>query len=175
MVFRFTIISDEVHDFVRIIDINADAKFIDFHNAILNSVNYDQGEITSFFICNDKWEKEEEITMIEMETSSEFDNYVMNETLLEELIEDEKQKLLFTFDMLEERSFFMELTEIIPKKNLKKALLRHKEGNPPQQNLISLDTFTPNKEQTATLDEIFNDDEFKMENFENIDDIENLL
>ncbi|PIF01866.1 MAG: hypothetical protein CR965_01215 [Paludibacter sp.] len=175
MVFRFTIISDELDDFVRIIEINSDSTFMELHNAILNSVNYQHGEMTSFFICNDDWEKEEEITMIEMETSSEFDNYVMDKTLLEELLEDEKQKLLFTFDMLEDRSFFIELTEIIPKKNLKKALLKHKAGNPPQQNLLSFSTPISDKEQVPTLDDIFNDDELKMENFENIDDIENLI
>ncbi len=175
MVFRFTVISDELDDFVRIIEINSDANFMELHNAILNSVNFQHGEMTSFFICNDEWEKKEEVTMIEMETSSEFDNYVMDKTLLEELLEDEKQKLLFTFDMLEDRSFFMELTEIIPKKNLKKALLKHKEGNPPQQNLISFSTPIPNKGQTTMLDDIFDGEELKMENFENIDDIENLI
>ncbi len=173
MIFRFTIISDELDDFVRIIEINSDVTFMELHNAILNAVNFQKGEMTSFFICNDEWEKEEEVTMIEMETSSEFDNYVMDKTLLEELLEDEKQKLLFTFDLLDDRSFFIELTQIIPTKNLKTAILKHSEGNPPKQQLITFEN--PLSSTDPILEDIFDEDDFKMENFENIDDIENLI
>ena len=63
-----------------------------------------------------------EITLVEMDTSSEVDNYIMEDTRLEELLEDEHQKLLFVFDYMTERAFFMELREIIPGKDLDKAV-----------------------------------------------------
>ena len=37
MIYRFTIISDEVDDFVREIQIDPEATFYDFHEAILKS------------------------------------------------------------------------------------------------------------------------------------------
>ena len=37
MIFRFTIISDEVDDFVREIQVDPDATFFDLHEAILKS------------------------------------------------------------------------------------------------------------------------------------------
>ena len=40
MIYRFTIISDEVDDFVREIQIDPEATFFDFHEAILKSVGY---------------------------------------------------------------------------------------------------------------------------------------
>ena len=40
MIYRFTIISDEVDDFVREIQIDPEATFLDFHEAILKSVGY---------------------------------------------------------------------------------------------------------------------------------------
>ena len=40
MIYRFTIISDEVDDFVREIQIDPEATFYDFHEAILKSVGY---------------------------------------------------------------------------------------------------------------------------------------
>ena len=49
MVYRFVIFSDEVDNFYREIKIDADATFFDFHNAILDSVNYEKNQITSFF------------------------------------------------------------------------------------------------------------------------------
>ena len=40
MIYRFTIISDEVDDFVREIQIDPEATFYDFHEAILKSAGY---------------------------------------------------------------------------------------------------------------------------------------
>ena len=57
MIYRFTIISDEVDDFVREIQIDPEATFLDFHEAILKSVGYTNDQMTSFFICDDDWEK----------------------------------------------------------------------------------------------------------------------
>lgn len=135
MVYKFTMLSDEIDNFVRIIKIDSEAKFIDLHNAILDSVNFEKNQMTSFFICSDNWEKEQEVTLVEMESSSEYDNLVMDKTTLEELISEENQKLLYVFDMMSDRVFFIELTEIIPLKNLKSPVCLSSEGEPPLQIL----------------------------------------
>ena len=128
-------LSDEVDNFVRVITIDSEAKFFDLHNAILDSVNYEKNQMTSFFICSDNWEKEQEVTLVEMDSSSEYDNLVMENTTLEELLSEENQKLLYVFDMMSDRVFFIELTEIIPLKNLAKAKCISQEGDAPQQIL----------------------------------------
>ena len=133
MVYKFTLLSDEVDNFVRIITIDSEAKFLDLHNAILDSVNYEKNQMASFFICSDNWEKGQEVTLVEMESSSEYDNLVMEDTVLEDLLVDENQKLLYVFDMMSDRVFFMELTEIIPLKNLKSAVCITSEGEAPVQ------------------------------------------
>ena len=97
MVFRFLILSDEVDDFKREIKIDSEATFLDLYNAIMDSVGYTKDQMCSFFICDDDWSKNTEITLVEMDTSSEVDNYIMEDTRLEELLEDEHQKLLFVF------------------------------------------------------------------------------
>ena len=107
MIYRFTIISDEVDDFVREIQIDPEATFFDFHEAILKSVGYANDQMTSFFICDDDWEKEKEVTLEEMDDNPEIDSWVMKETPISELIEDEKQKLLYVFDYMTERCFFI--------------------------------------------------------------------
>ena len=85
MIYRFTLISDEVDDFVREIQIDPEATFYDFHEAIVKSVGYTNDQMTSFFICDDDWSKNTEITLVEMDTSSEVDNYIMEDTRLEEI------------------------------------------------------------------------------------------
>ena len=71
-------LSDEVDNFVRVIKIDSEAKFFELHNAILDSVNYEKNQMTSFFICSDNWEKGQEVTLVEMESSSEYDNLTMD-------------------------------------------------------------------------------------------------
>ena len=68
MVFRFLILSDEVDDFKREIKIDAEATFLDLHDAILESVGYTKDQMCSFFICDDDWSKNTEITLVEMDT-----------------------------------------------------------------------------------------------------------
>ncbi|MDD4515449.1 hypothetical protein [Massilibacteroides sp.] len=135
MLFRFLILSDEVDDFKREIKIDSSATFLDLHNAILDSVNYAKDQMASFFICEEDWSKQTEITLIEMDTSSEVDNYLMEDTRLEDLLEDEHQKLLYVFDYMTERAFFMELREIIPGKNLTEPVCSKSVGTPPNQTI----------------------------------------
>lgn len=170
MVYKFRIISDEVDDFLREIKIDAEASFFDFHEAILACTGYKDDQMTSFFICDDDWEKETEITLEDMGAgSSDEDTYVMKSTTLNELLEDEKQKLLYVFDPLTERMFFIELSEIIPGKDLQKAACTRKEGNPPKQ-LIDFDEQISNApaldmDEDFYGDEDYNDDDFDPEGF----------
>ncbi len=168
MIFKFTLLSDEADNFVRVINIDSEATFLELQNAILDSVSYTHDQMTSFFICSDDWEKGQEVTLIEMESSSEYDNLVMEDTKLEELISDEKQKVLFVFDLISERSFFMELTEIIPGKKLSKPECIVSKGNPPAQMSVNEDSAYIsgiNVDENFYGDEDFDFDELDEEGF----------
>lgn len=65
----------------------------------------------------------------------EMDSWVMKETQLSELVEDEKQKLLYVFDYMTERCFFIELSEIITGKEMKGAKCTKKAGEAPKQTI----------------------------------------
>jgi len=156
MVYRFTVLSDEIDDFLRVINIDAEATFFDLHEAILNSVSYTKDQITSFFLCSDNWEREQEITLMEMDIDSEYDNLVMDSTVLEEYVVDEKQKLQYVFDMISDRTFFIELTDIVTGKKLDKAVCEEKEGEAPEQIFIDESQTVVTK---ALLDDSFYGDE----------------
>ena len=130
MVFNFRIVSDEVDNFRREIQIDADATFLDLKNAICESVNYDKNQMCSFFICDDSWEKKKEITMEDMGADADQDVYLMDETILSDEIDDEGQRLMFTFDYLTDRSFFIEMKEMITRKTLKDPLCTLSKGMP---------------------------------------------
>ncbi|MGN0037379.1 MAG: hypothetical protein ACI36X_09250 [Bacteroidaceae bacterium] len=170
MVYRFTLISDEVDDFLREIKIDSEATFFDLHKAILSSVGYPDDQMTSFFICDDDWEKEKEITLEDMGSSSDEDTWIMRETPLSELLEDEKQKMLYVFDPLTERVFFIELSEIITGKSLDKAVCSKKHGNPPAQTMdfdeMAINTATGDLDENFYGDQDFDIDELDQDGFD---------
>ena len=178
MIYKFVMLSDEVDDFRRDIIIDSDATFFDLHKAILKSVEFTEEQMTSFFICDEDWNKETEITLVEMDTSSEEDNYVMESTRLRDLLEEEKQKLVYVYEYLTERSFFMELREIITGKSQPEAKCILKEGNPPDQNteFEALDERL-NARLSATNhhldDDFYDEDDFGMEDYDE-EDFDNL-
>lgn len=165
MVYRFLLLSDEVEDFKREIQIDSEATFLDLHNAILDSVGYTKDQMTSFFICEDDWSKTTEITLMEMDTSSDVDNYTMEDTHLDELLQDEHQKLLYVFDYMTERAFFMELREIITNKDLDKAVCTKSKGVPPVQ-LMSFDDFDTKLAASSSTDlgeDFYGDSEYDLD------------
>lgn len=180
MIFNFRIVSDEVDNFKREIKIDADATFLDLKNAICDSVDFDKNQLSSFFICDDNWEKGQEITLEEMDSSSDQDTYLMEDTVLSDLIDDEGQRLMFTFDYMTDRSFFMEMKELITGKNLKDPVCSLALGKAPKQN-VDFEEFEAKVDAKAKaaaaaaaddLDEDFygsdsyNDDEFDVAGFD---------
>lgn len=134
MVYRFKLVSDEVSNFMREIEVDSENTFLQLRNTILESVDYSKDELDSFFICSDDWELEDEITLEDMgDTGSDRDQWLMESTPVSELIDDEGQKLLFEFDYQTERGFFMELKEIIPGRNLVEPVCTMKRGKAPVQ------------------------------------------
>lgn len=177
MVYNFRIVSDEVDNFKREIKIDADATFLDLKNAICESVDYDKNQLSSFFICDDNWEKRQEITLEDMDTSSDQDVYLMEDTRLSNLIDDEGQKLMFTFDYMTDRSFFMEMKELIPGSNLMDPVCTLALGKAPEQ-MVDLDEFEAKVDAKAAAaatedfyedfygSDEYNDDEFDAAGFD---------
>lgn len=133
MIYNFKLVSDELDSFKREIQVDADATFLDFKNAICDSVGYDKNQMSSFFLCEDNWEKIREITFEDMGSDSSEDVFLMEDTILSDHIDDIGQRLMFTFDYLTERSFFIELKDIITGKNLKDPVCTLSLGAAPPQ------------------------------------------
>lgn len=155
MVYKFKLVSDEVSNFSREIEIDASASFLQLRNAILDSVDYSKDDIDSFFLCDEEWQRQEEITLEDMGTSSDQDVWLMEDTPLNELIEEDGQKLVFVFDYLTERSFFMEMKESIPGRTLADPICTVKRGTAPVQN-VDMDEFE--KQIDQNLQKMVSDD-----------------
>lgn len=183
MVFRIKFICEEVDGFVREVKIDSDATFLDLNKIILKSCNYADDQLTSFYLCNDEWQRGEQITREDLGfSSSDEDVYVMENTRLSELIEDEEQHLEFVFDPFSDRSFFLDVKEVIFSEHIAEAEIVRAKGDAPQQIEMSNDDpltlIKGGKKKAATavddygydssyLDDVaYNDDEIDPEGFE---------
>lgn len=127
--YRFRLLSDENDEFLRDIEIKSTQTFKDFHTAIKKSASINSLELASFFICDRKWNKLKEITLIDMEEGDTDvgDNVddeqekeyrvplsVMDKAILKDYIDDPHQRLLYEYDILNQSALFIELIHISP-------------------------------------------------------------
>lgn len=168
MVYRFIIVSDEVDEFRRDIVIDSESTFFELHEVLLDSVKYTKDQITSFFLCDEDWEKRTEITLIDMGSGFDEDIYVMENTRLSELLDEEKQKLVYVFEPLTERCFFIELREIITGKTQEKPQITKSLGNPPVQvtQMDDLEAMVAKVTASAGLEDDDLYDEFGSEDYD---------
>jgi hypothetical protein len=98
--------------------------------------------MTEFYVCDEEWERHEQITREDVfdEDMSE-DVYLMEETPLSDFIEDEGQHFEFVFDPYAERSFFLDVKELIPGEHLSAPEVIRAKGDAPQQLLDFEDPF----------------------------------
>lgn len=174
MIFNFRVVSDEVDNFKREIKIDADDTFLSLKNAICDSVGYDKNQMCSFFLCDQNWEKEKEITMEDMGTDSDQDVWLMDDTVLSDHIDDEGQRLIFTFDYMTDRSFFIEMKEMITGKNLKDPLCTLSIGQAPAQmmDIEEFETKIDAKAAAAAASDVDLDEDFYGSNEFNEDEFD---
>lgn len=111
MVFKFRLLSHEIKDFVRDIEIKGSQTFFDFHKAIQDDLNYDSSQIASFFLTNQMWEKEKEFILFDMSDIPNNNMVAMDLARLRDYVKDPKQRLIYTFDIFNERCLFIELID----------------------------------------------------------------
>jgi hypothetical protein len=116
MIYHFKIHSQESIDFQLEIQLSEKHTFYDFHRAIQNNTGFESHQLASFFVSDKKWKKLSEISLLD-------------------LINSKEQKLIYTFDFFNDRSFFIELTGIIMEQNLSEPLVTLKTGKSPVQIL----------------------------------------
>ena len=92
MIYRLTIISNEEEDFVAEIQIDPYDTFLTLHEKMLELCGFEDNQPTSFTVCTPNWKKLQTITLLETDTAADEDAYVMEDTALNDFLEDEKQQ-----------------------------------------------------------------------------------
>lgn len=122
-ILKFRIQADDQNDFVREVEMKSDQTFKDLHDFIIKNQNLDNQELASFHVANESWEKLQEITLIDMlgdfdknlhEGDENHSFYIMADTRLDQFLNKIDQKLIYEYDFLQLRTFFLEVTDIYP-------------------------------------------------------------
>ena len=108
----FRIVPDIEEDIFRDIEIKGDQSFEDLHNAIIEAFGFQGDQMASFYMSNESWEKGEEIGLMDMGFGEEAGPRTMRTTLIENMIAEKNQKILYLYDFLKMWIFYVELIDI---------------------------------------------------------------
>ena len=163
MVFQFRMLSDENDHFVRDYEVMYDMNLLDFHRFILRSLGYEPC-MASFFTADDRWERGREFTVEDMGGGdSETAPLAMERVTLGQLIHNNRDRLIYLFDMFGDRAYFLELTG---------AYEMPKDGSYPREIYAQADApdqYDPSKTATAGEGSIFDEVMGEFNDFEGDD------
>lgn len=66
--------------------------------------------MASFFTADDRWEKQREFTLMDMDDGSEGAPEAMEKVTLGQIIHNNRDRLIYLFDLFGDRAYFLELT-----------------------------------------------------------------
>jgi hypothetical protein len=112
-VYRFRISFEEFDDVYRDIEIRSVQSFEQLHQAIQESIGFDNSKPASFFMSNDLWKKGQEINNFPEETKNASARDMKNSRICD-FIADPHQKIYYAFDAPSQWTFFIELFKILP-------------------------------------------------------------
>lgn len=162
MVYRFKVTFEDNEDVYREIDIKSAQHFEDFHNAIIESIGFDNKHNASFFISDDYWRKGDEIMLhpIEKEDAGLKNREVtspkkqMNKCKLLSLIDDPHQKFVYVYDPKVEWTFNIELMKIVPEnEKIKYPNVTKNVGEAPKQYIANTSAVVVDEDEMEDEDE----------------------
>lgn len=149
MIYRFRVAYEEHEDVYRDIDIKASQTFNDLHQIIQQAIGFDNSKSYSFFISDDYWRKEQEISPVRRTpfgeskrddngkiSRSKKDDPFPKRKVISDFVNDPHQKFIYVFDPEKEWTFLVELIKILPAENKAYPVCVKSIGNSPKQYKI---------------------------------------
>ncbi|MCE3258712.1 MAG: hypothetical protein K0S12_353 [Bacteroidetes bacterium] len=170
-VYRFRVSLEENEDILRDIDIKSGQTFEQFHIAIQEAYKFDNKHSASFFVSDDYWRKNQEITLKKEDLPLDEEEIrkkvepkkLMAETKIAKFIEQPHQRFIYVFDTNVQWSFLIEMVKITeenPKLNY--PACTRTVGTAPKQykqvNIIKEET-SPDLAMAALLNDIDTSDD----------------
>jgi hypothetical protein len=121
-VYKFKIFIEDNEDIYREIEILSTQTFDEFHNCIQDAFKFDKKHAASFFVSDDYWRKDQEITLLKENLELDKDEIknnvapkkLMSQTKIAKYIESPRQRFMYVFDPAVKWAFCIELMKILP-------------------------------------------------------------
>ncbi len=129
IVFKLRMVSDENDHFVRDYEVDAEIKLNELHSFLIKTLVYEEC-MSSFFSADERWEKLCEYTLIDM---GEAQTQAMEQARLCDVILNIEDKLIYQFDQLAARAYFITLMDVVRSEGeaYPREIFAH--GTPPDQ------------------------------------------
>ena len=111
IIFKYRMLSDESDNFVRDFEVYPDMTLAEFHRFIIDALGYDDCMV-SIFKSDAEWRPIEEFTEIDMGEDMPGVPRCMANVRLMEVNNEFHDRLIYTFDMLNNRSYYLELLDM---------------------------------------------------------------
>ncbi len=148
-ILKFRVIVDTEEDVFRDIEIETDSTFEDFHRSVLDAFDFEEGEMASFYMSNESWEKGLEIPLMAMEHGTALS---MKSTKLIDMVNKPSDKVLYVYDFMRMWIFYIELIEV--KKDTPSTIY-------PRVSLVYGDAPSQDSKEMDLFGEEFSEEEFK--------------
>lgn len=127
--YKFRVFFDEVEDFVRDVEILANDNFESLHKLLYECIGLKGNEFAAFSICDPKWNKQKEITLMDTSddeeviepeyddedqysTKTHLPKFIMKDALLKDFISDPHQHIMYEYDFMNPKTFYLELQKV---------------------------------------------------------------
>ena len=127
-------LSDENDNFVRDFEVSHEMNLLELHNFIIASIGYDDC-MASFYSADDQWQPLQEFSLMDLgEEQFEGAPMAMEKVTLAELVVSECNRLIYQFDMIADRAFYLEVVSATqPKPELEYPRVSFENARVPDQ------------------------------------------
>lgn len=111
LIFRYRMLSDESDHFVRDLEVTPEMTLAEFHRFVFDALGYEEGMV-SIFASDDMWKRHQEYTQIDMGGEEATAPKPMDAVRLLEVTGRLHSRMIYVFDMLNDRALYLELVEV---------------------------------------------------------------
>lgn len=113
MQFHFRMVDPLVNDFLREYQMSSGVTFYDFYRFLSADLLLQSEFLMSFFTANEDWEKQMELTLLDMgDSSTELPTVAMNTVRLGDVLTQVGDRLIFCYDIFLNRNLYLQLVDI---------------------------------------------------------------
>lgn len=118
-VLKFRAYYEEDDAVYRDVVIKHSQTFLDLHNAILKSYEFDNKHQGTFYRSNDNWQRGREITLEKYDKDYRAEPLIMSNTTIGSEIRDTNQKFVYIYDFVKNWTFHIELINVTKEESIK--------------------------------------------------------